>query len=32
MVECPLHLDGMVLDVTVTVDGRDLVRDGVLVA
>ena len=32
VVECPLHLDGMVLDVTVTVDGRDLVRDGVLVA
>ncbi len=32
VVECPLHLDGMVLDVTVTVDGRDLVRDGVLIA
>jgi leucyl aminopeptidase (aminopeptidase T) len=31
VVECPLHLDGMVLDVTVVVDGRDLVRDGVLV-
>ncbi len=32
VVECPLHLDGMVLDVSVVVDGRDLVRDGVLVA
>jgi leucyl aminopeptidase (aminopeptidase T) len=32
VVECPLHLDGLVLDVTVVVDGRDLVRGGVLVA
>lgn len=32
VVECPLHLDGMVLDATVVVDGADLVRDGALVA
>ena len=31
VVECPLHLDGMVLAATVTVDGIDLVRDGGLV-
>lgn len=30
-VECPLHLDGMVFDATVTIDGIDLVRDGELV-
>jgi leucyl aminopeptidase (aminopeptidase T) len=30
IVECPLHLDGMVLDVTIVVDGEPLVRDGLL--
>ena len=30
VVECPLHLDGMVLEATVVVDGVDVVRDGVL--
>jgi len=29
-VESPLHLDGMVLDATVTVDGADVVREGEL--
>jgi leucyl aminopeptidase (aminopeptidase T) len=28
VVECPLHLDGMLFDVTVTIDGEDVVRDG----
>lgn len=32
VVECPLHLDGLVLDPTIVVDGRTLVRDGVLEA
>jgi leucyl aminopeptidase (aminopeptidase T) len=31
VVECPLHLDGMLLDVTVSIDGDDVVRDGALV-
>jgi leucyl aminopeptidase (aminopeptidase T) len=31
VVECPLHLDGMLLDVTVSIDGDEVVRDGVLV-
>jgi leucyl aminopeptidase (aminopeptidase T) len=30
VVECPLHLDGLILDVTIVVDGADVVRDGVL--
>lgn len=30
IVECPLHLDGLLLDVSIAVDGADLVRDGVL--
>ena len=28
VVECPLHLDGMLFDVTVSIDGEDVVRDG----
>ncbi len=31
IVECPLHLDGMVLDATIAIDGVDIVRDGELV-
>jgi AcrR family transcriptional regulator len=31
VVECPLHLDGMVFDVTITIDGEDAVRDGQIV-
>ena len=31
VVECPLHIDGMLLDVTVTIDGDEVVRDGTLV-
>jgi leucyl aminopeptidase (aminopeptidase T) len=31
VVECPLHLDGMVFDVTITIDGADAVRDGEIV-
>jgi leucyl aminopeptidase (aminopeptidase T) len=30
VVECPLHLDGLILDVSVAVDGADVVRDGML--
>jgi leucyl aminopeptidase (aminopeptidase T) len=30
VVECPLHLDGMLFDVTVSIDGDDVVRDGSL--
>jgi leucyl aminopeptidase (aminopeptidase T) len=30
VVECPLHLDGMLFDVTITVDGEAIVRDGVV--
>ena len=29
-VECPLHLDGMVMDATVTIDGAVVVREGEL--
>jgi leucyl aminopeptidase (aminopeptidase T) len=32
VVECPLHLDGMLFRVTVSVDGETVVRDGRLVA
>jgi leucyl aminopeptidase (aminopeptidase T) len=32
VVECPLHLDGLILDVTILVDGVPLVQDGVLQA
>jgi leucyl aminopeptidase (aminopeptidase T) len=28
VVECPLHLDGMLFDVTIAVDGDEIVRDG----
>ncbi len=31
VVECPLHLDGMLFDVTISIDGNDVVRDGRLV-
>lgn len=31
VVECPLHLDGMVFGATVTIDGDDVVRNGELV-
>jgi leucyl aminopeptidase (aminopeptidase T) len=31
VVECPLHVDGMLLDVTVSLDGDDVVRAGALV-
>jgi leucyl aminopeptidase (aminopeptidase T) len=31
VVECPLHLDGMLFDVSVAVDGDEVVRDGRLV-
>ena len=31
VVECPLHLDGMVFDVTIKIDGEDAVRDGDIV-
>jgi leucyl aminopeptidase (aminopeptidase T) len=31
VVECPLHLDGMLFDVTISIDGDDVVRDGALV-
>jgi leucyl aminopeptidase (aminopeptidase T) len=31
VIECPLHLDGMVFDVTITIDGEDVVRDGEIV-
>lgn len=30
VVDCPLHLDGMVLDATISIDGEDVVRDGAL--
>ena len=30
IVDCPLHLDGMLFDVTVSIDGDDVVRDGAL--
>jgi leucyl aminopeptidase (aminopeptidase T) len=30
VVECPLHLDGMVLDVSIEVDGAQVIRDGEL--
>lgn len=30
VVDCPLHLDGMVFDVTVSVDGEEVVHDGEL--
>jgi leucyl aminopeptidase (aminopeptidase T) len=30
VVECPLHLDGMLFDVTVSIDGDKVVRDGSL--
>ena len=30
VVESPLHLDGMLLDVTVSVDGDDVVREGIV--
>jgi len=30
VVECPLHLDGMLFDVTVSIDGDEVVRDGSL--
>jgi aminopeptidase len=30
VVECPLHIDGMLFDVTVAIDGEDVVRDGTL--
>jgi leucyl aminopeptidase (aminopeptidase T) len=30
VVECPLHLDGMVLDVSIDVDGATVIRDGEL--
>ena len=30
VVECPLHLDGLLLDVSIRLDGADIVRDGVL--
>ena len=30
VVECPLHLDGMLFDVTVSIDGDDVLRDGFL--
>jgi leucyl aminopeptidase (aminopeptidase T) len=30
VVECPLHLDGMVLDVSVEIDGVQVIRDGEL--
>jgi leucyl aminopeptidase (aminopeptidase T) len=32
VVECPLHLDGLLLDVSIEIDGVDLVRDGVLLS
>jgi leucyl aminopeptidase (aminopeptidase T) len=32
VVECPLHLDGLVLDATVVVDGETVVRDGEVLA
>jgi leucyl aminopeptidase (aminopeptidase T) len=28
VVECPLHLDGMLFDVIIAVDGDEIVRDG----
>jgi leucyl aminopeptidase (aminopeptidase T) len=28
VVECPLHLDGLLLDVTISIDGDEVVRDG----
>jgi leucyl aminopeptidase (aminopeptidase T) len=31
VVECPLHLDGMVFDVTITIDAEDAVRNGEIV-
>jgi leucyl aminopeptidase (aminopeptidase T) len=31
VVECPLHLDGMVFGVTITIDGEEAVRDGEIV-
>jgi leucyl aminopeptidase (aminopeptidase T) len=30
VVECPLHLDGMLFDVTITIDGETVVRDGIV--
>jgi aminopeptidase len=30
VVECPLHLDGMVLDVSIEIDGAQVIRDGEL--
>jgi leucyl aminopeptidase (aminopeptidase T) len=30
VVECPLHVDGMLFDVTVSIDGGEIVRDGAL--
>ena len=30
VVDCPLHLDGMLFDVTVSIDGHEVVRDGSL--
>src|SRR5205085_6522909 len=30
VVECPLHLDGMLFDVTIAIDGEEVVRDGEL--
>jgi leucyl aminopeptidase (aminopeptidase T) len=30
IVDCPLHLDGMIMDVTITIDQEDIVRDGVV--
>ena len=30
VVECPLHLDGMLFDVTIALDGDEVVRDGEL--
>jgi leucyl aminopeptidase (aminopeptidase T) len=30
VVECPLHLDGMLFGVTVSIDGDDVLRDGTL--
>jgi leucyl aminopeptidase (aminopeptidase T) len=30
VVECPLHLDGMIMDVSISVDGEQLVDRGKL--
>lgn len=30
IVECPLHVDGMLFDITVSIDGDEIVRDGTL--